>query len=82
MKNNNETSNNNTKIVVYVLLGIVLIAGIILMPKASFEKEKVESNGFAKYKLPDKTSLNSSMPTTLTWDDPYFQMSKSKTNVK
>lgn len=63
----------NYKIIGYISLAIVLIAGALVAPDSSiFSKQKAESSTFGAYKLPDKTSQNSSMPTSVTWHEPYF----------
>lgn len=63
----------NYKIIGYVSLAVVIVAGAFTAPNSSiFSKQKAESSTFGAYKLPDKNSQNSSMPTGVTWHEPYF----------
>lgn len=63
----------NYKIIGYTTLGLCIVLGAFFVQDSSvFSKQKAESSAFGGYKLPDKTSQNSSMPTTVTWHEPYF----------
>lgn len=63
----------NYKMVAYVSLAVVLLTSAFVVQDSSvFSKQKAESSTFGAYKLPDKNSQTSSMPTGVTWHEPYF----------
>lgn len=68
---------DNYKYIGYIIIGIVLIIGAIIVPnKDFFSKHKVESNSFSGYKLPDKDSETSSLPPSVEWHEPSFMEKK------
>lgn len=70
---------SNYKPVIYILIiSSALFLIFLLAPKNFFfKKTKVENNPFSGYQIRDKSSVTSSMPTSVTWHEPFF-MDKKK----
>lgn len=69
---------DNYKYIGYAIIGIILFLGAVIAPNSSvFSKQKMESNAFSGYKLPDKDSETSSLPPSVEWHEPSF-MDKKK----
>jgi len=64
---------DNYKYIGYTVIGLVLIVGAVIAPNSDiFSKQKVQSSAFSGYKMPDKDSQTSSMPTSVQWHEPSF----------
>lgn len=69
--------NINYKIIIYITLAIlVLVGGYVTQNSSIFSKQKAESSSFSGYKMPNKNSQTSSLPTSTEWHEPNFMEKK------
>lgn len=67
----------NYKIIISVVIGIAVLVGVYVTQDSSvFSKQKAENSSFTGYKMPDKNSQTSSLPTSTEWQEPYFMEKK------
>lgn len=71
------TKSNYKPITYLVIISAALLLVFFLAPKNFFfQKTKAENNPFAGYQIRDKSSVTSSMPTSVTWQEPSFMETK------